>query len=383
MSSVIEIGVPYEDICRREERIAKTKRFEELDRVPVLPAIAYRYLLPLIGVRFSDYYGDPEIMLRSQILAQKWLMENIRTDAYSITGAWIGGWTDFENAFTAGSLGCDVIFPDDDIPWVSEGWVKTDADLQKLKDMDFIGSGLNGRQLEYRRRMMEIAERYPVRFQGGPVFYPGENPALTHTTDGPFGAAGDVMGQTDLFTALYERPDFAREVLRIVTDKLIQYLDFCWEEENLGERSLAWSDDLAAGLSPELYRDFVLPEELRIRKHFPGWNSFHMCGKTDHLLSYFTEDLQINEFQGFGYQVDLDNVAQTMGGKVVLVGNIDPMLIYRGPEEEIRESVRRCIENLAPCGGYIVQDGANIPPETPVSHINALMEAAEAYGRFH
>jgi len=81
--------------------------------------------------------------------------------------------------------------------------------------------------------------------------------------------------------------------------------------------------------------------------------------------------------------VDLDRVAEIMGGKVVLIGNIDPMLVHRGPVEEIEDAVRLCIEKLGPYRGYIVQDGANIPPGTPVEHINALTEAAERYGRCH
>ncbi len=36
-------------------------------------------------------------------------------------------------------------------------------------------------RVAYRRAMMAVADKYPVRFQGGPVFYPGANPALTHT----------------------------------------------------------------------------------------------------------------------------------------------------------------------------------------------------------
>ena len=99
--------------------------------------------------------------------------------------------------------------------------------------MDFVHAGINARQIAYRQAMMAVAEKYPVRFQGGPVFYPGANPALTHTSDGPFGVAGDLMGKTEIFLAVKERPDFVRELLRIVTDKLIDYLDFCWAEERL------------------------------------------------------------------------------------------------------------------------------------------------------
>ncbi|GAB4453648.1 MAG: uroporphyrinogen decarboxylase family protein [Anaerolineae bacterium] len=382
MTEVIEIAVPIEEIAAREARVTKAKRFEEPDRVPVLPAIAHRLMVPKVGVRFRDYYRDPETMLRTQILAQKWLMENVRTDAYSITGAWTGAWTDFQNTFEAGSLGCEVVFPDDDIPWVGPGWVRTEDDLAKLEAMDFVHSGINAKQIAYRRAMMAVAEKYPVRFQGGEVFYPGANPALTHTSDGPFGVAGDVMGQTELFIACHERPDFVRALLRIITDKLIEYLDFCWEEEGLGARDLAWTDDLAVSLSADMYRDLVLPEEKRLRFHFDGWAMLHMCGRTDHLLEIFRDDLQINEYQGFGWQVDLDRIAEAMGGRVVLLGNIDPMLIRNGTPETVREATRVAIEKLAPCRGYIVQDGNNIPPDAPLENINAMMEAAELYGRY-
>ncbi len=87
--------------------------------------------------------------------------------------------------------------------------------------------------------------------------------------------------------------------------------------------------------------------------------------------------------QGFGYQVDLDRIAEVMGGKVVLLGNIDPMLIHSGTPEQVRQATRNAIEKLAPYRGYIVQDGNNIPPGAPLENINAMMEAAEIYGRYH
>ena len=383
MPKPIEIAVPIEEIEARKQRVEKTKRFETPDRVPIIPAIAHRLLIPQVGVKFRDYYNDPETMLKTQIMAQKWLMENICTDAYSITGAWVGAWTDFQNTFEAGSLGCEVVFPEDDIPWVGNGWVKNDHDLKKLEELDFIHTGLNAKQLVYRKAMIEVAEKYPVRFQGGPIFYPGANPSLTHTSDGPFGVAGDLMGQTELFIAVYERPDFVRELLQIVTDKLIQYLDFCWDEEKLSlPKDFAWTDDLAVGLSAEIYRDIVLPYEKKLRFHFDGYVCLHMCGKTDHLLKIFRDELQINEYQGFGYEVDLDWIGEIMGGRVVLIGNVNPMLIHSGTPEQVREATRSVIEKLAPYKGLIIQDGNNIPPGSPVVNINSMMDAAEMYGKY-
>jgi uroporphyrinogen decarboxylase len=382
MNSVIEIGVPAEAIEARKARVEAVRRFEIPDRIPVIPAIAHRFLVPKTGTSFREYYRDPETMLRTQILAQKWLMENVRTDAYTITGPWVGAWTDFQNTFEAGSLGCEIMFPEDDIPWVGPGWVSTDHDLRILEGMEFVHSGLNGAQILYRKKMMEVADRYPVRFQGGQVFYPGENPSLTHTSDGPFGVAGDLMGITELFLAVKERPEFVRELLRIVTAKLIAYLDFCAEEENLpSPRDLAWTDDLAVSLSAETYRDLVLPFEKELRFHFDGRLSLHMCGATDHLLEIFAEDLAIHEFQGFGYQVNLHHVGQVMGGRIVLLGNVNPMLIHTGTPVEVREATRKVIEVLGPYRGLIIQDGNNIPPGSPLENINAMMEAAELYGR--
>jgi len=383
MTPIIEIAIPIEKIESRRARVEKARRFETPDRVPVMPAVAHRYLIPKTGIRFREYYADPETMLRTQLLAQKWLMEHIRTDAHAITGPWVGAWTDFQNTFEAGSLGCEVIFPENDIPWIGRGWVSEDKDLRRLEAMDFIHSGINSRQISFRKGMMDIAEKYPVRFQGGPVFYPGANPSLTSTCDGPFGIAGDLMGATELFLACAERPAFVRELLRIITDKMIGYLDYCAEEMKLPKpRDFAWSDDLAVSLSREMFEDLVLPFDRRLRDHFDGRLTFHMCGRSDHLLGLFRDGLRIHEFQGFGWEVSLDRVADVMGGRVVLYGNVNPMVVRFGTPAEVGEATRLVIEKLAPCRGYIVQDGNNIPPDSPVENINAMMVAAEIHGRY-
>jgi len=382
MSEVIEIKVSIEEIHAREERIAKTKRFETPDRVAVIPAINFRYLLPAIGVNFRDYYSDPEVMLRSQILGQKWLMENVKTDAYSITGAWVGGWTDFQNATEASSMGCEVVFPDNDIPVVNEeGWIRDEKDLLSLEAMDTVNNGLNAKQILFRREMIKIAEKYPVRFQGGPIFYPGENPALTHTSNGPFTNAAYLMGTTEAFTAILEHPDFMRELLRIIVDKTIAWLDFCWQEEQIQTRDFAWTDDLAAYLSADTWQEVLLPYNKELRDHF-DWASMHMCGHTNHLLEIFTNQLKINEYQGFGWQVDLDKIGDIMGGKVVLLGNVNPLLVSDGTPDEVRQATRLVIEKLAPFKGLIIQDGNNIAPGSPVENINAMMAAAEEFGQY-
>ena len=54
-----EIAVSLDEIRQRQQRVQDARRFQEPDWVPVLPAIAYRYLLPRIGVRLAPTIGNP------------------------------------------------------------------------------------------------------------------------------------------------------------------------------------------------------------------------------------------------------------------------------------------------------------------------------------
>jgi uroporphyrinogen-III decarboxylase len=189
------------------------------------------------------------------------------------------------------------------------------------------------------------------------------------------------MGSTQAFTAMVEKPDFMHELLHIIAEKTITWLDFCWQEEGLENRDLAWTDDLAAYLSAETWQDVLLPYNKRLRDHF-AWASMHMCGHTNHLLDIFTNQLKINEYQGFGWEVDLDKIGATMGGKVVLLGNVNPLLIAQGTPEEVKAATCRVIDKLAPYKGLIIQDGNNIAPGSSTENINAMMEAAEEYSGY-
>lgn len=55
MAEIIEIAVPIDEIEARRERVTKAKRFETPDRVPVIPALAHRFLVPKVGVSFREY----------------------------------------------------------------------------------------------------------------------------------------------------------------------------------------------------------------------------------------------------------------------------------------------------------------------------------------
>ena len=89
---------------------------------------------------------------------------------------------------------------------------------------------------------------------------------------------------------------------------------------------------------------------------------------------------KITSFDLFGYRVAPEVAAKNFGGKTLLWGNINPMLMLNGSKEEVKAAARKCLEALAPCGGLLLGDGANVCPGTPLENLAALTEAAEAYG---
>lgn len=380
---VIRINISEEELLLRKERMGKVKRFEVPDRVPVLPSLNPRYYLPKIEIDLREYHTDPWVQIEAQLLGVKWVAENIATDQFEFFGPWLAACPDFQNAREPGSLGCEVVFEDGQVPWARGGWLKTEEDLEKVRQIDFIHEGLNGRCLEWRRQWMDRAYDYPVEFLGGPVIYPLENPFLTFTSDGPFTNAADLLGFTELLIALKERPDFVRELLDILTDKIIRWVEFCYKEIGYQDHTaISFSEDPVANISRETYEEIVLPYDRKLRDHFGGTCSFHMCGSTEHLLGTFRDNLRIDVFQGFGYKLDKTKVASELGGRVVLMGNVSPLNLMNGSPESVAEECRECIDAFAGFGGYVLTDGCNIAPGTPAENINTMMEAVVRWGRY-
>jgi len=65
---------------------------------------------------------------------------------------------------------------------------------------------------------------------------------------------------------------------------------------------------------------------------------------------------------------------------VHLWGNLSPMLMLNGTRAQVKQAALETLEALAPSGGLLLGDGANVCPGTPVENLTALTEAAEQYG---
>ena len=132
-----------------------------------------------------------------------------------------------------------------------------------------------------------------------------------------------------------------------------------------------------------MFTEFCMPVDdflfNKIGTGLKDGRGIHMCGDSTHLLRALKDDLKITSFNIFGYKVSPKAAAENLGGNARLWGNINPMLLLNGTKEEVKDAARECVLALGPHGGFMLGDGANVCPGTPLENLAALTEAAQEY----
>jgi len=354
-----------------QARMRALTEFRTLDRVPVVLGVYTRYLLQQRGVGYDEYLSSPRAHLIHQLENYKWLVEHVPEDR--LTAPAITLQPDFENIPNAAAFGAPVGYQDDQPPCV----MLCIASIDEMEDWPEASpqDGIWGRSIEWVREWHKLLEdEVEVRLNGERI--------PVHATTGmyglgPFSTAVDLVG-TDWYAWLYEAPDACQRFLGKITRAMQRMEAYCHETLDPSRRGgIALAEDSAQIISVE---QFVAPWCHALYDAFPGVRVMHMCGSSAHLLGTLRDNLRITHFSGFGSVVPPEVAARELGGRVQLLGNVDCWLLQEGPADAIHDAAQHCLAPLAPYGGYTLSDGCNITPDTPLDHLQLMMEAAEAYG---
>lgn len=387
---VIDIKIDYSELEKRKTRWNKAMNFEFPDRVPVLHYLGARYWLSEIGMSKSylEYLNDPKVMLEAQLKSAKWILENVDSDYHKIVC-----YPDFMWAEDAEPFGAEFVYPEDDSPWVARPHLlQRDSDLEKLKKVDYVHSGLHGKMLDFYKKMKTVSGDYSVRFQDGKVI---EGPEMVYMGGagmiGPMVLAGDLRSVDELSIDLYDKPDYIRELLSIIADKSIEWIEAAREASG-GRTAFAndfhqdyifIGDDGIAQMSPAHVEEFALEPLKKLADHIHSKGlkvMAHNCGKADHLLKYWKDDVKIDRYIGISYLTDKNKLKEIMGGKVSLIGGINTTILHDGKPSEVEEDVKNALSILKDVPGYVLMDGHNVAPGSPVENLNAMTAAARKYG---
>jgi len=254
----------------------------------------------------------------------------------------------------ASALGLPVRFPLDESPSVEVHPVRRVEDLGLFAGSDILCDGRVAVYIE----TMRLMSHYMGGIKGGFVI-------------GPFSLAGLLLGASDAAMATMDDPELLHAVLRFSSGVVSRYARAL---ERAGADAIAVLEPSASFLSPQQFREFSGRYVAEVFGTLTSVTILHACGNTTRLLSAMAE----TGAQGLSLDsmVDLPAAAKSLPGDVVLMGNLDTVrVMLQMTPNQVYRATNDLLEAMAPYPNFILSSACDLPQETPLENIHALMDA--------
>ncbi|HTG95599.1 MAG TPA: uroporphyrinogen decarboxylase [Pyrinomonadaceae bacterium] len=140
-----------------------------------------------------------------------------------------------------------------------------------------------------------------------------------------------------------------------------------------GAQAVQLFDSWVGCLSPEDYREFVLPHTRAVIENItPGVPVIHFGTGTGTLLELMRE--AGGEVIGLDWRVQLDDGWRRISHDVSVMGNLDPVVLFADRSYVISQT-KKILDQAGGRPGHIFNLGHGILPDTPVDNVIALVDA--------
>ena len=161
-------------------------------------------------------------------------------------------------------------------------------------------------------------------------------------------------------------------------------LDIVQEQDDMGTQT-------GLLISPELYRKMIKPRQKilfdHIKKKAPHIKIFfHSCGSIRPIIADLIEvgaDI-LNPVQVSAAGMEATRLKKDFGKDITFWGGgIDTQYtLPKGSAEDVKNEVRRRIDELGPGGGFVFAPVHNIQAEVPPENLIAMWETILKYGKY-
>jgi uroporphyrinogen decarboxylase len=199
-----------------------------------------------------------------------------------------------------------------------------------------------------------------------------------------------LRGWDNFLVDLAANPEFARYMLEVRLEAVLKR----WEQmiEILGDvpQVVCIGDDLGLQdgpqISPELYRKIIKPIHQKfvsfIKSRTKSRILIHTCGSVYKLIPDLIEvgiDI-LNPVQVGAKDMDSRRLKKEFGKDLVFWGGIDTQHVLPfGKVADVRDEVKKRIDDFAPGGGYVFNTVHNIQYDVPIENLLAMFETFERY----
>jgi uroporphyrinogen-III decarboxylase len=378
MRFALNIDYPVEKMEASRKRIEARAAFRYIDQVPVGFCLAPRFFTPIFDIPYSAIFKSAEEQYYWQLQFLKYRIENIPEDAIC-TGTTLSVAPYFDNVLDSAAFGAEIVWPENETLH-SRPTVST-IEQMECYEIPAPGSGLWGQARDWWQQMREFARETKLTFNK----VEGQMDVGILSTSGlsPHMIAIDLVGH-DFYWWQVEYPEKCHAFLAKITAGLIKAQDYFMDIDDRPRKEFGVAEDTALVMSAHMFKEFCVPYTSELfdtfGKGLQNGRALHMCGQSTHLHQVMVEDLHVSSFDIFGYMVDPKVAARNLGGRMYLWGNINPMMMLNGTREQVKQGAQTALEAMAPCGGLMLGDGANVCPGTPLTNLAALAEACEEFG---
>lgn len=191
---------------------------------------------------------------------------------------------------------------------------------------------------------------------------------------GPLTVAACILGVEEFTRMLRKKADVVHAVLRHVTDFMLLLAK---EEEKIGTDSFWIAEPVASLVSPKACKEFCTPYLKEIADHLQIPVVLHVCGNTDpHLWALLETGAQGISID---WCTDLIQYLKAAPDDVVIMGNIDPMLLWKGTEEEIAAKTRELLEQTRDYKNFVLASGCQIPSMAPKENVELMVNIGKEF----
>jgi uroporphyrinogen decarboxylase len=362
------------------ERFQAVFRGEPVDRPPVCGWIGVPLLTRMTGIEAVDLLerivDDPRFVIDIQerlgldpiivTVDDRWFsMHTYWRLLYSFDEDQLGYWHPTEELFDDKgdfkSYRFAVDTPDGPITWAYEVGGNQLAELEhpikEESDLDLLEKHMPPPEALIQDRLTAM-----VKAVGGDGF-------VTHNYLGIWGEAANMRGLVELCMDIYDRPEWVKRISEWLMHRSVRRVRHLAET---GVHSILYDQSwIGVGLSPAVYREFILPYDREVVRaaHEEGMLvSYHNCGRgmaiLDDMVETGADALETLTPKVSSGDFDLAEVKRRVGDRITLNGGFNERILASSSPEEIRDAVARCLDAT---GGerYIVRTCGQIFDAAP------------------
>lgn len=308
---------------------------------PILMHFAARFNNTTYGKFASDY----RVLVESNLRA----MEHFDTDMVSLIS---------DPYRETSAFGAKIKFIDEGVPRCLNNIISSIDDVRNLSSPDVYK---NERTLD----RIKGAEYYHKLLKG--------SVPVSGWIEGPLAEACDLAGVNEMLVFLMTDPDLSN----LLMDKcMITAKNFAKAQIEAGCDLIGVGDAICSQIDKDSYDLYIKDRHTELIEYIHSYGAsvkFHICGDITHLLESLKD---INtDLIDLDWQVDLDNAREILGNKVVLGGNINPVVVQERKADEVFHLSKVLVEKYKD-QKYLLAAGCEISVLTPHENLMAMRKAS-------